>query len=64
MVPSDTGVIELDGLKAAPVVHESDGATFLEKGAAVLRERFISRFRNPEAIDMTVLAFVRGAGEG
>ena len=72
-------IIELDGLKSAPIVHvlekeeegkEGEGEatakeTFLLCGAKVLQREFLARFANPEQTAMNVLALVReDEGEG
>lgn len=73
-------IIELDGLKSAPIVHvlgteeeegkEGEGEatgkeSFLLCGAKVLQREFLARFVNPEETAMNVLALVREEqGEG
>lgn len=77
---SPHSIVELDGLKTAPVMHvmgieegkeeEGEGGgkeSFLLSGAMVLKREFLARFANPEETAMNVLALVReeeGEGEG
>lgn len=58
-------VLELDGLKAHPIIHVGGsengkkGETFLQMGAMVLKRDFLAQFSNADETEINVLALVR-----
>ena len=69
-------MLELDGLKAGPILHpctttdnndhgaEETGMGFLPRGARLLQKEFLGKFAQPEETAMNVLALVREQEEG
>jgi hypothetical protein len=69
--PSNTTknqILELDGLKAGPVLHtlaasdeQDKSSSFLHQAVSVLKAQFLAKFPHPEETAMNVLALVSNA---